>query len=222
MKLKNYIPRTEKRCCTCKIVKPLDKFYNNKRSKDGKCTECIECTDEKDKRYFFENYYENDHRCKPNPNEYYSEFERNAVFEIMEALGWIFNEKNGIWYKPGGWKTEDGKWNFPFKTYTARELGIIKMKETKYGIKQKKQKARKLKNKNIELKEYFKNLIPTEAWLSQKIRPGKLTIEEMLTLRNEYINDENLTYSQMAKKYGIKISKVHEILHFKINKKKLK
>ena len=34
----------EKFCPACKIVKPIDFFYNNKASKDGKVNKCKLCT----------------------------------------------------------------------------------------------------------------------------------------------------------------------------------
>jgi hypothetical protein len=40
-----------KRCSTCKTLKPLQDFYNNARSKDGKCSRCKVCTREYGKRY---------------------------------------------------------------------------------------------------------------------------------------------------------------------------
>jgi hypothetical protein len=44
--------KKEKKCCGCKIPKPLDNFYKHKKQLDGHSPYCIECTRENSKRYF--------------------------------------------------------------------------------------------------------------------------------------------------------------------------
>ena len=41
--LKEYSQRTEKKCCRCKEIKPLDVFYNSKNNLDGYLGHCKPC-----------------------------------------------------------------------------------------------------------------------------------------------------------------------------------
>ena len=43
--------RFQKKCCDCKIVKQHNEFHNRKKSKDGKQSKCIQCTNKGSKQY---------------------------------------------------------------------------------------------------------------------------------------------------------------------------
>ncbi len=42
------------------------------------------------------------------PNKYADDMQKQQTFEVMEVLGYTFNEENGVWYKLP-WKDKDGK-----------------------------------------------------------------------------------------------------------------
>jgi len=48
-------------------------------------------------------------QIKKNPNEYCDDTQRQEVFDILTAIGWKFNKKNGIWYD-NKIKNKDGEW----------------------------------------------------------------------------------------------------------------
>lgn len=106
------IDRTiEKRCNTCKQVKPLEQYYKSgKLTVDGRYNRCIECELNKSKEDREEELKENggSGRHYENPNKYYDEYQKEATFNILLAIGWNFNEDKGIWWKEGI-KTEDGQ-----------------------------------------------------------------------------------------------------------------
>lgn len=80
--------------------KPLDKFYLNKNGNHIK--RCKECHVVMNRAKVIENRKENgDNVYYSEPGKYYSTEQRDSVFKIMEALGWIYDEPTGIWNKSG-------------------------------------------------------------------------------------------------------------------------
>lgn len=63
----------EKKCTKCGEVKPLDLFYADKRNKDGKQSECKECTRERGRKWRLENPEKSKERfrkwCLENPEK---------------------------------------------------------------------------------------------------------------------------------------------------------
>ena len=53
-------------------------------------------------------------RVRIKPNKYYDIYQRKQTFQVMELLGFTFNEETGIWTKPGFKEIIDGKIVFPF------------------------------------------------------------------------------------------------------------
>lgn len=51
------IPRPEKKCCTCKNVKPASDFYKNKSTDAGLSHQCIDCCKEYQERTKERSYY---------------------------------------------------------------------------------------------------------------------------------------------------------------------
>lgn len=51
-----YVDITEKRCCKCKSVKDISKFYKNKLSKDRYNSNCIKCSEVKSSNYNISKY----------------------------------------------------------------------------------------------------------------------------------------------------------------------
>lgn len=71
----------EKRCTRCKEIKPLEDFYNNKRSKDGLTYRCAECTKEVRR----EQYWEDPEKYKEQSAKYYEE---NREEHIARSTRW--------------------------------------------------------------------------------------------------------------------------------------
>lgn len=45
------VMKTEKRCCTCREVKPLDAFHRHRSQKDGRQNACKDCQRERQRHY---------------------------------------------------------------------------------------------------------------------------------------------------------------------------
>jgi hypothetical protein len=99
----------EKKCNTCEKVKPLEQYYKSAKCVGGKSNRCIECQIKKDRDERLEELIENGGSLRryEEPNRYYDEFQKEATFNLLYAMGWSFNEDKGIWWKEGI-KTEDG------------------------------------------------------------------------------------------------------------------
>lgn len=210
--MKKIITRTEKRCSKCKVVKPIEEFYNNKRSKsDGKCADCKECSKNKSKKRYLNEYFEKDHRTLPNPNEYINKFEKELVFDILKALGWIFNEKNGIWYKPGGWKDKDGNWKFPKRNKRCDEKEIEEKKKIEYIT------PRKIGNRE-KLKQQISKIDKTKPRTSTKVK-NSFSDEIEDEIRLKYSSDKKETMLSLAKKYNCSYTRINHIINYTNNVK---
>ena len=99
-------------CTKCKIEKELDNFFDHKTGKYGKTAVCKECT-RKSRQKGFKGYYNDE--------------EKEMTYSFLTSLGWTRNEENDIWYKPEGWKDENGDWIYPEKIQA--NLEIIKKEE---------------------------------------------------------------------------------------------
>ena len=79
-----------KKCCICKIYKPLihKYFYKNKSTKSGFCSRCIECS----KKYTRERYIKNKDKLNLQKREWYL----RKKFGITNDEYWnIFMEQEG-------------------------------------------------------------------------------------------------------------------------------
>jgi hypothetical protein len=75
------VRKTFKPCCTCKVNLPLEDFYNDKSSKDGKTVKCKVCTK------LYSNQYKAKH--KEDISAYSKEYNRKHYQENREArLEW--------------------------------------------------------------------------------------------------------------------------------------
>ena len=104
--------KVTKICTKCKIEKELDNFFDHKTGKYGKTAVCKECT-RKSRQKGFKGYYNDE--------------EKEMTYSFLTSLGWTRNEENDIWYKPEGWKDENGDWIYPEKIQA--NLEIIKKEE---------------------------------------------------------------------------------------------
>ena len=101
-------PRT---CIECNETKPVSEFYNLKSlgPKDKRHNICKVCTRayEKTKQKKYRNKEDKGEVVLNKPNTYISEQQKEDGFQLMEALGFTFNEENGKWFKDG-FKNPDG------------------------------------------------------------------------------------------------------------------
>jgi hypothetical protein len=98
----------DKRTCNkCFELKPVSEYY--KRGKQGIYHRCKVCELAKDRaeREEYKKLNSGSERVSTKPNTYLDEYQKRDTFLFMQALGYTFNEKNGIWYKEP-WKTKDG------------------------------------------------------------------------------------------------------------------
>lgn len=101
-------------CQDCQQYLPPESFY-----KALKCR-CKECQKYKESIERAEYRAENGGSAKVRmyPNEYVDEYQKAQTFEVMNVLGYTYNEENGVWFKLP-WKTPDGK--FPLiKPYVKK------------------------------------------------------------------------------------------------------
>jgi hypothetical protein len=107
---KSMKPRT---CTECNETKQVRDFPNYKSlgPNDKRHNICKKCTSKLEKQRNGYKYNKRELNGEPvldKPNTYRTEQQRIDGFELMEALGFTFNEENGIWFKEG-LKTPDGK-----------------------------------------------------------------------------------------------------------------
>ena len=95
------IPDNHKQCSTCMEYKHLTDFYLSHAKNPIKiCKICHKKyyrkrVDEKISMNGGSSSYYSD------PNKYFDNEQKEQVFSLMKAFGWIFDESTGIWNKPG-------------------------------------------------------------------------------------------------------------------------
>lgn len=101
-----------KLCKKCGEVKQIEEFYNRDKNNNAKkqCY-CKECTIENVRQ---KRLLEKEDEVLPNPNEYVSDEQKYDTIEVLTVLGWLWNDKLKLWYKPGI-KNENGTWKFQIK-----------------------------------------------------------------------------------------------------------
>jgi len=89
-------------CIYCDSWKELSDFY---LAKNGKpiTKRCRDCQNQKDRDKTKERRKENGGSLMipKTPNVYFDEYQKQHTFEFMKLLGYIYNEENGVWLKPG-------------------------------------------------------------------------------------------------------------------------
>ena len=108
------VPVEYKECLKCKELKPVTEYYSARagRYAGTPTSRCKICHNEKNKRLYKEKIEDNGGGLvvPRYPNTYGDELQKQNTFQIMEAMGWIFND-NGVWSKEGI-KNKDKKWAF--------------------------------------------------------------------------------------------------------------
>jgi hypothetical protein len=88
-------------CKDCGVEKPITEFHHNRQNNRNylfkNCKPCYAIA--QNKGHQEKNPYGLRYRIKP--NEYTNEYQKEQTFELMNAMGWIFDEPTGVWNKLG-------------------------------------------------------------------------------------------------------------------------
>lgn len=90
-----------KLCINCKEIKNIDEFIHIYKKSTRIRAKCKSCLKDLQKLKRFNNSLGLPGRVKYKPNTYNSDYEKSVVFDMMQTMGWTFNEENGIWFKEG-------------------------------------------------------------------------------------------------------------------------
>jgi hypothetical protein len=106
---KSIKPRT---CIECNETKEVKQFPNYKSigandKRHNICKKCTTTLEKQRKAYKYNKRELNGEPVLDKPNTYRTEQQRVDGFELMQVLGFTFNEENGIWFKEGV-KNPDG------------------------------------------------------------------------------------------------------------------
>ncbi len=97
-------------CIDCKEWKLLTDFYLHKGGKPitKRCKACQKILDQKEAD---EKRRDNggSMMVPKNPNVYFDNYQKENTFELMQLMGYLFDEGTGIWWKPGVKEVVDGK-----------------------------------------------------------------------------------------------------------------
>lgn len=191
-RIKNILDAGGKICSKCNVAKHKDEYYNNR-------TKCKECVREEER---LKDALERNERIKkqiedgistkrvPNkPGDFADDLQREGTHKILIAIGWSYNEQNGIYYK------------LPLKDYTGRWLKLNGSVDTKTH---EKRKRVKMKNKIT-----IKNL-PTVSITRhrRKTTPPDEVLNEICF--DYFIN--GLTITEISNKYNINTNSAHQYI----------
>lgn len=119
------------KCNTCNEWKLIDDYYQTSGGKiySNRCRPCTKKFDA-DKRE--EKLINNcgGEKVPPKPNVYTDKYQKQCTFEMLEILGYTFDEPTGIWVKAGYKEIKDGKIIFPtlnLKAITRRKISPTKL-----------------------------------------------------------------------------------------------
>ena len=102
-----------KQCRTCQEWKLKTEYHSYSKSGKKSFLDCKICLNAKEvvrsrkerEEFLKENGGSDLH--KVNPGEWIDEYQKEATYNILKAIGWKLNKDNGIWWKDGI-KTSDG------------------------------------------------------------------------------------------------------------------
>jgi hypothetical protein len=101
------------KCNTCRDWKLIKEFYtSNDEIYSNRCRVCTKELDRTKRREYLEQSCGSE-KVLMRPNKYMDEYQKNCTFNLMETLGYTFDEPTGIWTKPGVKEIVDGKPYFP-------------------------------------------------------------------------------------------------------------
>ena len=159
------------------------------------CTECYNkrCRSRAASLRFEKGYWGDEvrlygaHQIKKNPGEFCDDQQREEVHSILKAIGWSYNEDNGVWYD-GKIKNKDGEWLVDVESSSPGPA-------TKY--------RRFVQDNNIKVPAVGYSRIPEEE------RP--LNTEQILDIQNKFFFN-NKTYHQLAKEYDTPIKNINWVI----------
>lgn len=114
-------------CKTCDTIKPITEYYTHT---PYRCKECIKRIETE---YYKERRKERggSEKILSKPNTYLDDYQRQQTTMVLQALGYTYNEENGIWFKLP-WKTETGEFPLIQKTGSRHKLDLNNKKEVVY------------------------------------------------------------------------------------------
>ena len=187
---KNILDAGGKICIKCNNAKHKEEYYANR-------TKCKECVREEER---LKDALERNERIKkqvedgistkrvPNkPGDFADELQKQSTIQILTAIGWSYNEQNGIFYK------------LPLKDYTGRWL-VLKGDVDDKLLKHRKQ----AKIRDTITKETLPKIS-----ITKNRRNNTPTDEELNQICYEYFIEKK-TQSEIAYKYGI--SSIHPFI----------
>lgn len=109
------------KCNTCSKWKIVPEFYTRETGEiySNRCRVCTKILDD-EKR--IERLINNcgGEKVPPTPNVYADKYQKQCTYEIMQILGYTFDEPTGIWVKAGYKEIRNGKPYFPTIAGTGR------------------------------------------------------------------------------------------------------
>jgi hypothetical protein len=109
-----------KKCNTCTEWKELSQYYlKNGKPYLNRCKECEKIL-ERGKRQIEIQENCGGGKVPTKPNNYQNDIQKQCTFELMQVLGYLYNEEFGIWTKPGFKEIKNGKAYFPTITLAKR------------------------------------------------------------------------------------------------------
>jgi hypothetical protein len=111
------------KCNTCHDWKQVKDFYtSNDEIYSNRCRTCTRELDHKKRQEHLEQSCGSE-KVKTKPNQYTDEYQKKCTFNLMEQMGYTYDEATGIWIKPGWKEVKDGKAHFP-NIGKSRRIGI--------------------------------------------------------------------------------------------------
>lgn len=156
-----------KKCNTCNEWKLVSEYYHRPNGKIY-LHRCKACEIEKERNKYKQIQLENcgGGKVPTKPNKYQNDIQKQCTFELMQLLGYLYDNPTGIWIKPGFKEIKNGKPFFPT---------IIPAK--------KKKKYRILNQDKIKLIEEYTNRGLNPKQIAMKMGISSTTIYKFLNDR---------------------------------------
>ena len=123
-----------RKCRICAEWKTMDNYYIQDKKKNQRYHKCKKCQNSQDREknrsereiYLAESC--GSERIPIKPNTYADQYQKACAFNILEVLGYTFDEPSGIWIKPGFKEVVNGRAYFPMLIKKRAEYGSISSK----------------------------------------------------------------------------------------------
>jgi hypothetical protein len=174
-----YSDNNYKQCRTCQEFKLKTEYYSYSKTGKKSFLDCRICVNKKEvdraRKERIEYLEDNGGSLyrKENPGEWVDEYQKEATYNILKAIGWKLNEDNGIWWKDGI-KTSDGVF-INIETKSTKQKLLFGNYPSVISTPQKKEtfdKAVDLRNKGVTYRRIGDELGLSETtihkWLNYK------------------------------------------------------